>query len=956
MRNLKRILLLLLILSLAVFSVVGLNSCLGEEEPEEEDPNENTYPEDDLPLEGLVLIRKNIAQFKVVIASGAGSEGRRAANELVELLRDDLGVEISDAVEDKKAEDVSDCEIIIGTGCKNRPDACNVSAEYLGPEGYVFKVVGTRIVIAGGTGTLTRSAVNKFVEEELGVTDATTSLRNVAVNKSLKVEVLTKYEIDSLKIGSNDLSKFVLACDMNDHTVYPSLISSVQNTLKLYTGDRLSIVDLKDCSASQRKIVIRSLPFDVHKDGNRTYKHGFYTYVKNGDLYIECEYKNVFEECLDEFISTYVTSKKGNVTIPANLNKSKHVSTVSYCTYGGAKGDGKTNDFLAMLKTHEFANSGGQKVVADEGKTFYVSTTYRTVDGVSKAVEIPVMTDCDFGVQVHSAGDIDVCSKIESDDPKLYRDTPNFIIDDTSPEIYPISGYAIFKFCRDNSMKGISVAKFEEAGLLTEVITEGEGEDAVQRSTFVMPDGSSVVRKGQTKIEWLAPYVTEKSMVIFYNSEHRDYIRYGANQNSGAVRRDFVILDENGNVDPTTPVIFEFERISGVNVVPINDNPITINGGYFETIANKTHDSIEHTLNGEPVTYTDHRNVYHEYRRGFKIERSNVTFTNVRHKMRKGSEASAGYYKDPSDNKWKYSTKNGGYPYYGFLFFNTASNVDVIDCDLTGHIVYYEDKSEFTNDTGTASAGVPMGTYDFVIEYSNDIVFNGVEMRGTDIADSSYWGIMSSNGSKNLEFSNCKISRIDAHRGFWNMKIDNTVIGHTLNIVGGGTLEITNTQRRTGASFMSLRGDYGATFEGNMILKNCLLDAIKSFRSQEGGVRDDDKRETTGYIINSGFKSDTANYLNWKFGYTCYMPENVTIENFVSKATGTTYVFNKLVDGAFNASNVTQYQITKKINYVTNNSSKPSFNGTYTTNKTRYPIAPSGASKLNAIAYTETTK
>ena len=948
MQNIKRILLLLLIAALAVFAVAGLTACNGDE-PDDE-PDEPAYPEDELPLEGLILIRKNIAQFKVVIASGAGGEGRRAAGELVELLGDTLGVEISDTVEDKDASAISDCEIIIGTGCKNRPDGCNVSQDELGPEGYVIKAVGNRIVIAGGTAALTRSAVNRFISDELGVTDDTKSLRNVAVSPKLKVEVLTEYAINSLKIGTTDISKFVLACDMNDFEVFPDRITSLQSIIKTYTGERLSIVDLKDCAATQRKIVMRSLPFDVDKDGNRTYKDGFYAYVKNGDLFIECEYKNAFDDCVDELLKTYITSKRGNVTVPATLNISKHVSTVSYCKFGGAVGDGKTNDFLAMLKTHEYANLGGQKVIADEGKTFYISTTYRTVDGVSTAMEIPVMTDCDFGTQTHAAGYVDKFSGLASDDPKLYRDTPNFIIDDRSEDIYPISGLAIFKFCRDNSGFGIGRTKFEESGFVAELITEGEGDSLTEKYVYVRADGKSMVEKGATKIEWLAPYLTEKSMVILYDSEHRDYVRYGANQNTGAVRRDFVILDEEGNVDPTTPVIFEFERISGVNVMPISDAPITVSGGYFETIANKAHKEITHWLNGKEVTYTDYRNVYHEYRRGFKIERSNMTITNVRHKMQKGSEV-ASYDKSAGE----YKTTGCGYPYYGFLFFNTAHNVDVVDCDLTGHMVYYEDKSQFDNSTGTASDSVPMGTYDFVIEYSNDIVFNGVEMRGTDIADSSYWGIMSSNGSKNLEFTGCKISRIDAHRGFWNMRIDNTIIGHTLNIVGGGKLEITNTQRRTGSSFMSLRGDYGATFEGEMILRNCLLDAIAAFRTQEGGVRNDSKRSETGYIINSGFNSSKASYLAWDFGYTCYMPKTVTIENFVSRA-GTTYVFNKLVDGAFNASNKTQYQITEKINYITNSTAKPTFSGTYTTNKTRYPIAPSGANKLNAIKYTETSK
>lgn len=920
----KRILALLLVIALSVFAIVALSACNptdpgdGDDGDGEDTPSTPQYPEDDIPLTGLALIKKNVAQFKVVIASGAGSGGRRAAENLVKALKD-LGVEIDDPIEDSNVAAVSDCEIIIGTAVRNRPDNCVVTADYLGKDGYVTKVVGQRVIIAGGTANLTRDTVESFIEDQLGITDSTTSLRNKSVSETLNIEVLTNYEIDSLKIGSTDISEFVIVCDQNDSLVYPSMTQTIQSNIQTLTGKRLQIIDLRDAGNKAHKIVVRQIPYSVDSAGKRTYDDGFYAYCNSGSLYIECEYSNAFLASFEKFFDEYVARKSGDVVISATLDYSEHVSTVTYCTYGGAVGDGKTNDFYAMLKTHQYANLGGQKVIADPGKVFYIGETGGT--------EIPIMTDCDFGTQVHAAGEKDVFNS--ANDPKLYMDEANFIIDDTIPEIYPYSNKYIFKIARDDPAFALSWSQLEEIGLVKYTYLDGETE----RTIFVNSDGSSVIEKGAASIPWIKNYTNgKKSMVSFHNTAHRDFIRFGANQNSGHVRRDFVIVDEEGNIDPSTPVVFEFKALTSVNIIPIEDTPITINGGHFENIANQALKTITHWLNGEEVTYDDYRNVFHEYGRGFKISRANVTMTNIRHKMQEGSEA------DPIDRATgKYATTGCGYPYYGFFLFDTANFVDVINCDLTGHIVYYEDKSQFKNDSGTASDAVAMGTYDFVVEYSNGISFDGLEMRGTDIGDSSYWGIMSSNGCKNLHFNNCVISRIDAHRGFWNVKIENTTIGQLFNVVGGGKLEVINTQRRVGNRFLRLRGDYGSSFEGEIILKNCLLDGYKAYAKVKGTERGD--RESTGYIIfvdgvndansakNSTGTKDPSVYYRWDFGYTCYLPKTVTIENFISRVTSqNTYVFNAVQDGHFNdPEDESPYQITEKVNLVVNNANLPTF-------------------------------
>jgi hypothetical protein len=163
------------------------------------------------------------------------------------------------------------------------------------------------------------------------------------------------------------------------------------------------------------------------------------------------------------------------------------------------------------------------------------------------------------------------------------------------------------------------------------------------------------------------------------------------------------------------------------------------------------------------------------------------------------------------------------------------------------------------------------------------------------VGDNHYWGIMSSNGSKNMTFDGCVISRFDAHRGFWNATLKDTVIGHTINVVGGGTMILDNVTKLTGTQFIALRGDYGATFRGDMTIKDCTLIGHKTY---DNNYNEDPSSYASAadkiYIINPGFQSGENEhkghyatgkaadfpYLKWDFGYLCYMPQNVVVDNF----------------------------------------------------------------------------
>ena len=134
----------ILILLMAILTVIAMTSCdaildmlpieipgltdqgNGEEEEgaEEEEPEEGE--EAVKPLEGFVLIENGKANFRIAYTNDIGSDTISKINKLVTQIRS-FGVEIEDPVSAAKAEDVRDCEIIVGGNVKHRGDECSVN-------------------------------------------------------------------------------------------------------------------------------------------------------------------------------------------------------------------------------------------------------------------------------------------------------------------------------------------------------------------------------------------------------------------------------------------------------------------------------------------------------------------------------------------------------------------------------------------------------------------------------------------------------------------------------------------------------------------------------------------------------------------------------------------------------------------------------------------------------------
>lgn len=324
------------------------------------------------------------------------------------------------------------------------------------------------------------------------------------------------------------------------------------------------------------------------------------------------------------------------------------------------------------------------------------------------------------------------------------------------------------------------------------------------------PKAISSLKRNQEKIDISLPGTC---LITVTNSHVKHYIRFGLNQNNGASQTDIFVVDKNGHVDMDAPIIWDFDQITDITALPIDGKTLNITGGRFTTIANKAESR------------------YTYYNRNIAIRRSNVLIDGLEHRI----------------------TGEGdhGAPYGGFISIGDCSYITVKNTILTGHKTY--------RTIGSAGKPVSMGTYDISVNRALNVSFVNCSQTN-DINDPTYWGILGSNYCKNLLYDNCTFSRFDAHMGVANATIRNSTLGHMgINAIGSGTFTVENTTIR-GRSLINLRPDYGSTWQGEFIIRNCV------FVPEDG-------KPTSASLISGSYSGQHD------FGYTCYMPERITIEN-----------------------------------------------------------------------------
>lgn len=322
--------------------------------------------------------------------------------------------------------------------------------------------------------------------------------------------------------------------------------------------------------------------------------------------------------------------------------------------------------------------------------------------------------------------------------------------------------------------------------------------------------GIASLKRNQERINVSLP---GPCLITVTDSTVKRYIRFGLNQNNGAAQTDIFMVDKGGKVDMNAPIIWDFDRLTDLSALPIDETPLTIKGGRFTTIANRAESK------------------YTYYSRNIAIQRSNVVVDGLEHRI----------------------TGEGdhGAPYGGFLNIRDCANVTVRNAVLTGHKTY--------TTIGAAGKPVSMGTYDLSANRALNVSFINCTQTN-DINDRTYWGILGSNYCKNMVYDRCVFSRFDAHMGVANATIRNSTLGHMgINAIGSGTLLVENSTIR-GNTLVNLRSDYGSAWQGEFLIRNCVF-------VPAGG------RPVSASLIGGSYSGQHD------FGYTCYMPERIVIEN-----------------------------------------------------------------------------
>jgi hypothetical protein len=287
--------------------------------------------------------------------------------------------------------------------------------------------------------------------------------------------------------------------------------------------------------------------------------------------------------------------------------------------------------------------------------------------------------------------------------------------------------------------------------------------------------------------------------IVVTNRKIRRYIRRGLNRNSGVSQHDCFILRRDGSVEGD--VDWDYDNVSRVEARPIDEKPLTLRGGVFTTFANR-----------------------------IKISRSNTEVDGLIHYI-VGETAV-------------------GHPYSGFISISNCANITLRNCFATGHKTY--------STIGAAGKPVSMGSYDY--SASNVVNFRMFKCRMNSINDRTRWGVIGTNFCKNILLEDCMLSRMDTHMGVsGTYVIRRCTLGYMgLNAIGRGLLTVEDSTLY-GNALINFRSDYGSTWEGGVIIRNCRWIPASGNRRWPQMI----------YVRNDGMHD---------FGYTCFMPQEITID------------------------------------------------------------------------------
>ncbi len=813
MKKLKLILVMLLALALA-FSLISCNEDKPCEHADENGDNvcdicdeklENTDGNDG----EVVLINNGEFNFQIVKGNDVKVETVKLIDNLVKLLRDDFGIDVK-VVGDTAGNEV-ECEVLIGTVTSRGTDY-KYNKYSLGLEGYAIQPIGTKVIVtAGGDETMT-DVVKMFINDILKINEDTETIGTVSVSSENAVlEIQDNYRVQTVTVGGQSVEGYKLVVDfsINEKAFRDPLrdgAKKLQDFFYEQVGLWLDIVNIEDFDNSGNAIYLRGVA--KGKAGSK----GFQVKVDGKDLVIECAHGNKFTEAFNSYYGKNFNIARDPELVLKKYDSDVDITKVYYSDFD-AVGDGITDDYAAIRAAHEFANAGGQTVYANAGKTYYINNAPSA---------ILIKTDVDWNNCKIIIDDSNVTTNANKNVAgiNVIRDNGMFKIEQDIPNIALDSS----TLTEINALKG-------EDGLVYRGLESGEN---------------------MTTNVGFAPGFP--ALLQLRNAETNNYLRYGYVGPTGSSQREIVLVDKDGNIDPSTPLLHDYTAITDVIIHRADTTPITIKNATIESKASRVN-----LLGG-----------YYSIGRGITINRANVTLENIVHEITgeipknqpvKQDENGLSVIADGySYSGGKIVDKNGktylgndikpftGHSYGGIVSVSETHNTLVKNFTFQARTYYQE------------------GTYDIGAYLTNKIVFqdcvqsNFFEAGTTKPNMGKCWGVAGTNYCKNMEYLNCKLTRYDAHSGVTNGKIIGGELA-ILRLIGGGDFIMDGVKvwAYSGTPFQ-LREDYGASFNGTITIKD--VDIVDAFGKGEVPI-------TSLISVPSSY---------WDMGYKTFMP-SIIIDN-----------------------------------------------------------------------------
>ncbi len=535
--------------------------------------------------EVIPLVLDTKAQFQFTFADGFPKNGetyKEVYNFIGNVLDKYFFGSARPAVYTERYDDsplISGYEILIGSDARFRGEECNISSTALGETGYVIKIVGNIIVIAGGSDAATKEAFLKFAEDFVTLAiDFEYPHKHIVVKNDIYYEQKHDFPVKSVTIGGTDISEFTICTDYD--WGYGDIAENFRDLICDTSGYYPEICLSAGQCLCEHHIFIsdKKYEYNYEKDENGD---GFVIYVEDGKMVIACIYPMLFEETLNEFAEKYITGKTGSISFDNGFVYTKNVSVVTYEDFG-AVGDGVTDDFEALYNTHIHANANGQKVLGKAGATYYIGDTFTK--------SIPVKTSVDFcGATI------------------IINDKGNVAFEYLSLDLFAISGET-YKIMASELESGIELYV---------------GDTSLPWLRPFLSNGNAMVRVVNTS-----------------NIMYSQYVGANTSNVGGIVQSETFIVDCYGNILNGDSVRYKFDKISYVEICldygldeQVIENGIfktqravktEVSSGYYGTEryrrgisigykSNITLKNITHEVLGEPV-YNQNKDLAFDYR------------------------------------------------------------------------------------------------------------------------------------------------------------------------------------------------------------------------------------------------------------------------------------------------------------------------------------------------------